>query len=408
VKKIRSLLSQAFSAWEPHSEWPFMLFLTFVFVFIYIWTVTISTRVREPITLAFFTILFNIHLGLHWVTIWWLKKNWSVWLYLGIQTALVFVLVTLSREIGPLIGLYLGLVGEAVGMLVTNRRRAVGVLGILAASGANYYWIMQGGQIFWWVLGILPMTFFVIIYVLLYSRQADARVKAQELLVELEAANRRLTEYADQIEDLTLTNERQRMARELHDTLAQGLAGLILQLEAVDSHLSQGHADRAQTIVQQAMTRARGTLADSRRAIDGLRNPLSGGLQGSIQAEVDHFISATGLPCSLDLSLAAPLPTRLEELAIRAVSECLTNIARHAQAHHGSVYLRSGDSILKIIVADDGIGFNPGEEEERSGHYGLIGLRERVRQAGGTLEIQSEESKGTTVNVKIHISEQEK
>ena len=105
----------------------------------------------------------------------------------------------------------------------------------------------------------------------MYSRQADARVKAQELLAELEAANRRLTESADQIEDLTLANERQRMARELHDTLAQGLAGLILQLEAADSHLASGHPDRAQAIVQQAMTRARETLAESRRAIDGLR-----------------------------------------------------------------------------------------------------------------------------------------
>jgi NarL family two-component system sensor histidine kinase YdfH len=402
MKKIRGFFAHEISQREHYSEWPFMMFLTAVFVFIYIWTVISSARVREPAALLIFTILFNIHLGFHWINIWWLKKNWNTWLYLGIQAALVFTLVSIAGVLGALIGLYLGLIGEAVGLFSGSwLRKGLAVGGILALSALNYYWVLPEGQILWWVIAILPMSVFVIIFVLLYSRQADARVKAQELLAELEAANRRLTENAGRIEDLTLTNERQRMARELHDTVAQGLAGLILQLEAADSHLAGGRPDRAQGIVQQAMTRARATLAESRRAIDGLRTELPGNFEDAIRDEVEHFQSAAGAPCALEISLSALIPEPVQELAIRAVSESLTNAARHARARHASVSLRGSGVSLELEVKDDGIGFNAAGEEERAGHYGLIGLRERVRQAGGTLEIQSAEGKGTSIKITI-------
>jgi NarL family two-component system sensor histidine kinase YdfH len=404
MKKIRAFFSGLFSAWAPYDEWPFMLFLSLVFLFIYIWTVLSSARLRDSVALSAFTMLFIIHLLFHWISIWWMKKNWSIWLYLGIQAAIVFTLVSLAGEVGPMIGLYLALIGEAAGLFYGSvPKKVLAVAGLLALSALNFSWVLPPGQILWWAIAILPMTVFVIIYVLLYARQADARVKAQELLAELEAANRRLTEYADQIEDLTLTNERQRMARELHDTLAQGLAGLILQLEAVDAHLSQGHADKAQTIVQQAMTRARATLADSRRAIDGLRKEVPGSLAERLQAEADHFKSASGVPCLLDISVPSPVTGEVQELIVRVVSESLSNIARHAHARQASVTLSGSGSILAVEVTDDGIGFDTGSSEGREGHYGLVGLRERVRLSGGTLEITSAMEKGTKVKAGIPV-----
>ncbi len=253
----------------------------------------------------------------------------------------------------------------------------------------------------WWALAIIPMAVFVVIYVVLYSRQSAARDKAQRLALELEAANRRLTEDADRIEDLTLAAERQRMARELHDTLAQGLAGLVLQLEAADLHLAGGRPDRAQTIVQQAMTRARAALAESRRAIDGLRTQLPEDLEETIPAEVEHFISTTGLPCTLDLSLPESLPEAVRDFIFRSVAEGLANIARHAQARHARVSIRSGGDALEIAIADDGVGFDPARDLERMGHYGLTGLRERARQAGGSLEIESGAGQGTILKIRI-------
>jgi NarL family two-component system sensor histidine kinase YdfH len=405
MSRIRDLLSSIFRSWRPSSEWPFMLFLTLVFLFIYILSIVSAARLQDPLTLTVFTMLFVVHLGLHWISFWWLEKRWNAGLYLGIQAALVFTLASISGVTGALLGLYLGLIGEAVGMLPAWRKKFAAVVGILGLSALNFVWVLQSGELFWWAAAVLPMTVFVIIYVVLYSRQADARVKAQELLAELEIANRRLTESADRIEDLTLTNERQRMARELHDTLAQGLAGLILQLEAADSHLDSQRPDRAQAIVQQAMTRARATLAESRRAIDGLRAEPSGGLEEAVRAEVEHFISASGVPCSLKLSLGGPLPDAVRGVAARLVSEGLTNAARHARARSASVALHQKSDALEIEVADDGMGFSAAEAE-RTGHYGLIGLRERARQAGGVLEIQSGEGKGTILRMRIPLPRQ--
>ena len=132
------------------------------------------------------------------------------------------------------------------------------------------------------------MIIFVVIYVTLYVRQMEAREKAQALAVELETANRQLTDYAARVEDLTIANERQRMARELHDTLSQGLAGLILQLEAAQAHLGQDHPAKAREIITDAMGQARRTLSEARRAIDDLRQ--------SPQDDLDSALRATGLP----------------------------------------------------------------------------------------------------------------
>jgi NarL family two-component system sensor histidine kinase YdfH len=401
MKKARTQIIHWFSSFYPVSEWPFMLFLSFVFAFIYIWTVATLPRLREPILLAVFTILFIIHLGLYWSIYWWIKKHWNHWLYLAIQCALVFTLSSLATAIGPLLGLYLGLIGVSVGMLGSVRRIAAGVLGVLAVSAVNYYWITRGTGMAWWALAIIPMAVFVVFYVVLYSRQAAAREKAQRLLVELEAANRRLTESADRIEDLTLANERQRMARELHDTLAQGLAGLVLQLEAADLHLAGGRPERAQSIVQQAMTRARATLAESRRAIDGLRKQPPADLEEAVRAEVEHFESATGTVCALEGSLPEALSEMNQELVVRTVAESLTNIARHAKARHAWIRLHNDGTTFVIEIADDGIGFDPAGDPERAGHYGLTGLRERARHAGGELEIESAAGKGSTLKMRI-------
>jgi len=152
----------------------------------------------------------------------------------------------------------MGLIGETIGLLREKSRWLVAaVAGLLGLSFLNYLLLEGRGEWYWWLLATLPMTFFVAVYVILYSRQAEARQQAQLLLKDLETANRQLTEYAARVEDLTIANERQRMARELHDTLSQGLAGLILQLEAADAHLVGNRPERVRAILQQSMEKAR-------------------------------------------------------------------------------------------------------------------------------------------------------
>jgi NarL family two-component system sensor histidine kinase YdfH len=245
---------------------------------------------------------------------------------------------------------------------------------------------------------------FVVVYVISFTLQTQARERAQELLAELEVAHRRLQEYADRVEELTISQERQRMAQELHDTLAQGVAGLILQLEAADSHLESGNAPRAQETVQRAMALARTTLHEARRAIQALR-PVELEREGLIDAlgrEVDEFAASTGIRATFQVDSAAPeVPPAAAPEILRIVQESLANAARHAQADHVRVRLGAREGRLRLTVEDDGIGFDPAQAADRPGSYGIRGMKERARTIVGELEVRSAPGKGTTITLEM-------
>ncbi len=373
----------------------FWWMLTAAVVFLYIWTLTQKPAMRQPGMLMLFTALMLVHLALHWAVITLNLSTRRAVVVLLVQSGLVFTLVSMSAAEALAIGLYMSLIGEALGFLRISRAGVGMTLYLLLLSGVNFGLLLGWGQLPFWALMVLPLAVFVSVYVTLYSRQAEARERAQKLAAELEQANRQLSDYAAQIEDLTLSSERQRMARELHDTLAQGLAGLILQLEAVDTHLAGGRADRAQTIVQQAMERARGTLRDARQVIDDLRSgrPAGEDVARELTAEAHRLETSLGIPCAVQMDVPEDLSREAGEALRRVVSEGLTNIARHAGAAHAWVQVSSADGRLCVEVRDDGRGFDPAEVA--AGHYGLLGLQERARLLGGECRVQSAPGQGT-------------
>ncbi|GAP16946.1 signal transduction histidine kinase [Levilinea saccharolytica] len=373
----------------------FWYMLTAAVVFLYVWTLVNKPDMRQPGTLVLFTALMLVHLGLHWAVITLNLSTRTAVIVLLVQSGLVFTLVSMSAAEALAIGLYMSLIGEALGFLRISRAGVGMTLYLLLLSGVNFGLLLGWGQLPFWALMVLPLAVFVSVYVTLYSRQAEARERAQKLAAELEQANRQLSDYAAQIEDLTLSSERQRMARELHDTLAQGLAGLILQLEAVDTHLAGGRTDRAQTIVQQAMERARGTLRDARRVIDDLRSgrPASEDLARELTAEAHRLETSLGIPCAVQMDVPEDLSREAGEALRRVVSEGLTNIARHAGAAHAWVQVSNADGRLCVEVRDDGRGFDPAGVA--AGHYGLLGLQERARLLGGECRVQSAPGQGT-------------
>ena len=385
------------------TELPFFLFLTVILLGIYILTVAATPAMREPIRLAPLTVLMIAHLGLYWTTALFSQTRRRVLLYLALQGALAFGLSLIGRNLAMVFGLFLGLIGITVGLLRLTRL-GFAVIGVYAALSLAAFGLTNGwGSASWWMVGVLPSTVFIIIYVSLYNRQTEARTRAQALAAELEAANQRLAEYAQRVEELTLAAERQRMARELHDTLSQGLAGLILQLEAVDAHLAGGRPERARAIVQQTMERARGALADARRAIDDLRRTGSGPADAlaALRQEVERFSEATGIPCSLEIDCPAPLPEALYEPLLRTMAEGLNNIARHARASRASLRLCQSNGWLEAVLQDNGAGFDP--QARQAGHYGLLGMQERARLAGGAVIIASHPGAGTTITLRLPV-----
>lgn len=210
---------------------------------------------------------------------------------------------------------------------------------------------------------------------------------------------------------IAVLEERNRMARELHDTLAQGVAGLVLQLEAVKHHLHAGENARSRAIVLDAAAQARQTLHNARAALDDLRADAQAGVDFAAVAsqQMRDFCRSHSLACHIAVNLpdALRLAPATAHHARHALAEMLTNIAKHAQAT--TVWLQIAvaeaelSAPLSVEVRDDGVGFDA-KAVVQHGHYGLIGLEERARSVGGRLTIQSTPAVGTTVRLQLPVT----
>lgn len=353
-----------------------------------------------PVVLLYI-LLFAIHIGLYWLNLKrFQNKTWSISYYI-IQAFLIVVLVNFPYggagvRVSILGSAVLCMIGESLG-LWGNTKRALflGITYTVLCLVLLYFAVGRAN------FGVAVSSLFVngtflVLLMVVLNQEFAQRAKAEELAETLESANAKLAAYSARIESLTLQNERQRMARELHDTLAQGVAGLVLQLEAVRAHLASNRMDRASSIVDQALTRARSTLAESRAAIDNLR-AAPANLAEAVHEKVDRFTQATGIPCELDLSLQENgLSNEITEHALSIVGEALANVARHAQATKVNVKFIVQGNQLELDVHDNGRGFDVNQQVS-VGHYGLLGMRERARLMGGALSVESNAESGTIV-----------
>ncbi len=247
----------------------------------------------------------------------------------------------------------------------------------------------------------LALLLFAAGYLVMYVQQLRSHA-------QLEMAHDELQTSAAQIQELTLLNERQRMARELHDTLVQNLAGLIRQLDVASSLLAHQRTERAQAILLESSAAARAALVEARSAIGDLRAEILpvATVGQAVQEEINRFSSATGIVCQTDLAALRLTPSSQREQVVRAISEGLTNVARHAQAKRAWVRTSHTRKTLTIEIGDDGIGFSS-DATTQAGHYGLVGLRERARLAQGRLEVKSAPGQGTVLLLHLPLDGEE-
>lgn len=211
----------------------------------------------------------------------------------------------------------------------------------------------------------------------------------------------------DRTREMGVMAERNRLAREIHDVLAQDLAGTVVQLEAADNLLDKGQIQKSQEVLRKAMEQARVSLQEARRSIIGLRAaPLESlPLSEAVAGEIKLFAQETGIRVSFsfggsDDALSPDIATAL----YRILKEGLNNIRRHAGAHEVDVRLEVDARTCSLSIQDDGTGFDPSQTEHlrSSGkHYGLIGMRERARLLGGSMSIESGVSTGTRVTITV-------
>jgi NarL family two-component system sensor histidine kinase YdfH len=379
------------------------VFFYFVYtVLVIIWYATMATPTwKEPRILIPYTVTMLVHGVLHSRADRISETRWTA-AYLVLQTGIVLVLLLLADGSHYTAALFAAVAGEAVGMLRrwSSRISALAFIAAVWALGVGLTGGLEGmlDQLPWMAAAVAFATF----YVVLFLRQLEERTRAEALLAQLETAHAQLREYAHQVEELSITEERHRMARELHDTLAQGLAGLIMQLEAVDDLLSRGDSEQARAIVTRAMERTRQTLAEARQTIHQLRQPLErGDLVEAIQRELDRAKQEGGLEVRFDLSPGgAEVEEQVAQHLHRIVQEGITNVIRHARARTVTVSLWAKGDLVHLSIADDGVGFDPAAGT-REGHFGLIGVGERVRLLGGTFRLDSQPGRGTRLIVAV-------
>ena len=312
-------------------------------------------------------------------------------LYFAVQLLLGVVIARLTYADTGAILLLLLLCGQSVRVL--RQRWLVGVCAMLVtailllAPPGNISWLegVQTGS------GLGAAAIFMIAFARLVDDEQRQRA-------ELDLANRWLREYAAQAEELATIQERNRLAREIHDGLGHSLTVINMQIQGALAVLTQDRA-RAEQILARAQECARAALADVRHSVSALRTapserrPLPEALATLVEES-----DAAGLRTSLVVAgTPRPLSPQTELALYRAAQEGLTNVRRHARATRADVALDYRDAAtVGLEVRDDGVG-----AASTDGGFGLLGLRERVQLLGGAFAVQTTPGHGLRLRVEL-------
>ena len=227
-------------------------------------------------------------------------------------------------------------------------------------------------------------------------------IRLRQQQQSLEAANNRLTNYASTLESLATSRERNRLARELHDTMAHTLSGLSVQLEVVRAYLDVD-VYAARSTLDKSLVAAHSGLIETRRAIQAMRASSVEDL-GLTQA-IKSMSESAATRANLELDLSIPqekmsLSPDVEQCIYRIAQEAITNVMKHARAKKLTVKLEFTDGKVMLTVRDDGIGFAVMKSQETS-QLGLKGMHERAQLVGGKLDVISTPGKGAVVQLTI-------
>jgi signal transduction histidine kinase len=229
---------------------------------------------------------------------------------------------------------------------------------------------------------------------------AVQRAQRRELIL----ANVRLSQHAAILEQLTLSRERNRLARELHDTLAHTLSGQAVNLEAIKLMLKPDQLDITE-MIDQALKTTRNGLTEVRRVVKNLRSqPLEDlGLSLAIRSQAQEVAARADFVLNMNCQDVLPrLGAEAEHAIYRIAQEALDNIAKHANARRVDVTLGVEKGSICLTIADDGIGADLDQVDPEISH-GLLGMKERARMVNGKLELSSKIGQGTVVRFTLEV-----
>jgi signal transduction histidine kinase len=325
-----------------------------------------------------------------------LHRTARPWPYLAVMTVLFIGMVGCA----PQAAILLFILCPQVFAITDEFRHAMGMVVVLTvavalASVADAGWT---GSALLTSAGIaaISLTFSALIgfYIDRIIRQSSQRA---ELIEQLRAAQE---ELAVAHHEAGVAAERQRLATEIHDTLAQGFTSLLMLVQAAESEIDRD-GNEARRYLRLAERTARENLHEARSLVAALTPaPLQGAtLREAMARIVGRFAEDTGVRAELRVEGdPRTLPSAAEVVLLRTAQEALNNVGRHAAASAVTVLLSYADEGASVRVSDDGRGFEPAQI---SGGFGLRGMRSRVEQAGGEVTVDSEPGAGTTVLARL-------
>lgn len=246
---------------------------------------------------------------------------------------------------------------------------------------------------------------FVSVFTLVTLAANAARQEVERLAAELQTANQQLRAYAAQVEELATAKERNRLAREIHDSLGHYLTVINVQLEAAKL-LAGSDPARQQIALQRAQSLAQEGLADVRRSVAALRAPAHASQPlAELLAQLVEQNRAAGILTDLTLlGPQRPLSAQMELTLYRAAQEALTNIRKHSRASQATLTLDGTDPRqIRLSAQDNGIGVGQAHAQSapNAAGFGLLGVRERVQLLNGTVHTHSAPGQGFRLDIQL-------
>jgi signal transduction histidine kinase len=337
-----------------------------------------------------------------------------VHLYLAVQTCILVALtiVTTIEDFAALPFMSLTLLAMTIFPPKVGFRWIGVFLVILVVSmivyglmyhGINAEWILLNALLYSTILLATGAVVAVIRQLETARNEAEvARKESEELLAELQAAHQQLQVYTAQAEELAVVQERNRLARNLHDSVTQTIFSMTLTAEAARL-LFDRDAARAASQLDRLQELAKSALAEMRSLVFELR-PTAAAELGLLPALRHHIVTLErqyGLSIALHVTGEPHLTNAEAQRLFRVIQEALNNVVKHAQTDKASVTLQFDDTQVFLLIEDQGVGFAPEVVAAGGEHLGLSTMRERVAMLGGTMIIDSHPGEGTRVTVEM-------
>ncbi|MGW3565810.1 sensor histidine kinase [Streptomyces sp. NPDC000941] len=326
--------------------------------------------------------------------------------HFALRTAFAFALTWLN----PFFAIYACLGYFDAGRLLPPRAARAGLMvSAVAVAGSQSGGLPPDSPMQWVVFGAL-LVFNATLAIGLNHLGAKEAEKAEERAETIAALEKALAENAAlhaqlvlQAREAGVADERRRLAAEIHDTIAQGLTGIITQLQVVsstaDPGLAREHLDRAQAL-------ARRSLGEARRSVQNLAPAAleHDTLPEALKKTVSEWSERTGVTARLTITgTEEPLHDEVAATLLRIAQEALANTGRHARAARAGVTLSYMGDEVTLDIRDDGRGFDPLAAAPRtsSGGFGLDGMRVRAERIAGTVAVESEPGQGTAISARV-------